>query len=169
MTVASRRTTLRAVAAAFAIPALLGLTACGGATSAETEFASLQSQISGWPNIAEVSVSGSYNGLPTSRNLSLWVSVDDVSSVDLAALTDRLLAAAWSFQSYEPQDVSLSLHDAALPEPAEGVYAPTVDLTAALESLGLEEAKVGSQLVFFDKEIMTSRFGEWPGSGAVPE
>ncbi|MFG6502465.1 hypothetical protein [Microbacterium sp. P05] len=139
------------------------LAGCTLSPAADPGFEELSETVSALPGVQDVSVDGAFDGLPTSRSLTISASVDEVAAGDLADLLDRTLAAAWSFDVYEPSAVSVSFADGAHPVPS-GQYPPVLDMTDAVAELGLDDVSVGKTFLSVPQEQMIEHYGEWPAS-----
>ena len=164
MTRDERGRVLRAIATMVAVPALIGLTGCtsAGAQSADAGYAALETSIAALPDVREVKVTGSYNDLPTSRNLNLTISVTDAPAADLPQFVDAVLREAWAFDAYSPKSVSISMLDASTPVPSGTIPRP-VDLEDAALSLGITKPTMTKNALVVSDDALESVYGPWPG------
>ena len=164
MTREERSRVLRAIATMVAVPALMGLTGCAssGPQSADSGYAALETRISALPDVRDVKVAGSYNGLPTSRNLNLTVSVEDATTADLPGFVDSVLREAWAFTSYSPKNVSIAMLDASTPVPSGTIPRP-IDLEDAAATLGISHTSMTKDALVVPGDALEKLYGPWPG------
>ncbi|MCS5719367.1 hypothetical protein N1027_14610 [Herbiconiux sp. CPCC 205763] len=144
-----------------AVVVILTLTGCTVSPQADDGFNRIESTIASWEGVEAVVVGGAFNGLPTSRTLSVDVTLDDTTSADLPDYLDRTLDAAWSFDVYEPSGVSVSFVDGAQSVP-DGQIPLRLDLTDVAAELGLPDTAVHKNFVMVPSEQMAELYGPWP-------
>ena len=164
MTRDERARVLRAIATMVAVPALIGLTGCtnSGGQSVDAGYAALETRIAALPDVRDAKASGSYNGLPTSRNLDLRISVENAPSADLPTFVDSVLRAAWAFEPYSPKSVSVAMLDASTPVPTGTIPRP-VDLEDAALSLGIAKPTMTKNALVVSGDALETLYGPWPG------
>jgi hypothetical protein len=162
-----RRIVLRALTASVALLVTVGLTGCSTLKSAEPSFDQLEKTVKTWPGVEKVSVSGSYNGLPTSRNLSFHIDLADASRTDLPQFVDDVLALGWSFDAYKPEEVSISIIDLAIP-PAAGYVATPIDLHDAMTALDIPDVFYTPKQTIVSEDELEKRYGSWPTDSPAP-
>jgi len=139
------------------------LSGCAASSGADAGFETLEKTISSWEGVQSAEVSGAYDGLPTSRSLSVDITLDDALSVDLEEYLDRTLQAAWSYDVYEPSSVFVSFVDGSVPV-ADGYVPRTLDLTGPVDVLGLEDVAFGKEFLSVSSDEMVKHYGSWPAS-----
>lgn len=150
-----------AVCSAFALGILLN--GCTVSPDADSGFERLDSTISGWRGVDSASVSGTFDGLPSSRSLSMDITLEDASNADLAEFVDRTLGTAWTFDVYEPSSVFVSLVDGAAPVP-DGQIPHVLDLTPEAASLNLTDVTMGKDFLSVSRDEMVEHYGSWPAA-----
>ncbi|WP_066044016.1 hypothetical protein [Herbiconiux solani] len=156
------RTRILRMTAAAAVLAGLGLVLTGCGTQSprvDTEFERMGEAIGGWPSVESASVNGSYNGLPTSRNLEIEINLEQTDGVDLSEYLNHALENAWKFDVYEPAHVWVDMYDMSV-DVAPGYARKAIDLTDAAAPLGFEAEHDGEVSVSADD--MAEKYGPWP-------
>lgn len=154
-----------ALVVAASIAMVVAVAGCSASPSAEDGFTRLETAVSTWDGVDSVAVTGAYDGLPTSRSLSIDVVLEDASETDLADYLDRTLKVAWSFDAYKPSAIFVSFVDGKEPVP-DGQIPRTIDLTDEAASLGLTDVTTGKNFLSVPIDEMEAHYGRWPLSPA---
>jgi hypothetical protein len=150
-----------AIVVAVSVAITVAVSGCAASPSANDEFTRLDSEVSSWDGVDSVAVDGAYDGLPTSRSLSIDVTLTDASETDLTDYLDRTLKLAWTFDAYKPSSIFVSFVDDKVEVP-DGQIPRTIDLTDEVASLGFTDVTTGKNFLSVPNDAMAEHYGPWP-------